>query len=325
MKKRLFAMLLVVVMVFGILPVAAAGENPEIQKVNMTLGSILGINFKVNANGSDMSGYKVRVTIVSDGSTQVIDQYKMDGDLYVYTAKLPAHRLPETLKIELMNGDTVVQTEENWTVNSYLDDLVKINPEHTQLQALAAALKDYGAYAAYYAAPTGTAPSSAAVEAVQQSDLTAYCFTIKTANAALRAVAALYIDDACDLRVKFDSAAWEGNSLLINDEADVVTEEDGKIVYNRGDLLPQDWSELYNIKAVNADGTVVYEINYGVLSYAYIALGREKEAQTGLNGLLKAMYLYQQAAVAYINGSDEIIENGPIDEDDGPSIDFGGF
>ncbi len=324
MKKRIFAMLLVIAMAVGMLPVVAGATSdatPEIKKVNMVLGGILGINFKVDAKGADMSGYSVRVTVGADAST-AISTYAMEGNLYVYTFKLPAHKLPQSLKIELLNGSTVVQTEESWTVASYLEKLMGYNQDHAQLAALADALNNYGAYAAYYAEPTGSAPAVAAVEAVEQANIDYQHQILAGSVAGLGAAAALYLDDACDLQIKFSAAAWGENSLYVNDNKVKTNEVDGKVVYELAELVPQNWSKEYTVEVKDAGGNTVLKYTYSALSYAHAVLGYAQEPQAGLYGLVKAMYLYQKAAVDFINCDAFVDENGPIDEDDGPVIEF---
>ncbi len=324
MKKHILSMLLIMVMVLGMIPVlASAATTPSIEKVSMTLSGILDVNFKVNANGNDMTGYSVRVTIGSDETSQSITSYTVDGSLYVYTAKLPAHRLPEAMKVELLDADgTAVQTKESWTVATYLEAVKAANADMT---ALVDALQNYGTYAAYYADPNGTAPAVAAVEAVEQSAMEGSRMElVKTAN--LGATAALYIDDACDIRVKFDATKMGENKLLVNGKEVTLTADGTKLVYDIEEILPQDWSKLYNFQVVDADGNAVMEFNYSVLSYAYVALGKSAEAQTGLNGLLKAMYLYYAAAAgiselddAYFiqwSASDEAKEILTVEEDE---------
>ncbi len=300
--KKLLSMLLVVVMVLGMLPVMASAETatatPQITKVNMTLNGILDVNFKVDANGADMTGYSVRVTIGSDATSQVITEPTVEDGLYVYTAKLPAHRLPEAIKVELLNGEGVaVQTKTDWTVASYLSDLSASKPSNAELADLVADLGNYGDFAAAYAA--GETITDATVDAVTQSNLEAYKHTILTYNAALKPVTALYLDDACDLRVKFNAEAFDGSTLYIDGTDVEVSTVDTQVVYAIPEILPQNWGKLYNIKVVNAEGATTFECNYSVLSYAYLALGRNTEAATGLNALLKSMYLYSNAAIAY--------------------------
>ncbi len=277
---------------------------PVIETVNMALGGILDINLMVNANGADMSGCKVQVTVGDDTTGQVITDSTMEGDRYVYTAKLPAHRIPESLKIELLSGDTVVQTKTDWTVASYLKKTVENDVDNEPLAKLVDALNHYGAYAAYYNDPEGTQPgvdAAAAIGDVSRDNLLTYRLQLKKAVPGLNSTAALYLDEACDIVLKFDAAAWENYNLLVDGQTAKVESEEGKMVCKIAELLPQNWSKYYNIKVTDAQGELIMEYDYSVLSYAYSVLGKASELQTGLNDLMKAMYLYQKAAVEYIN------------------------
>ncbi len=294
MKKRVLSMLLVLVMVLGMVPVmaGAATATPEITQVSMTLSGILDVNFKVMSNGADMSKASIAIT---GAAAQTIESYTRDGDLYVYTAKVPAHKLPEAMTVSLVYDGAAVQTE-SWTAwSSYLSKLTGSN----ELTALAAALNSYGTYAAAYAAGTATEQ----ISGITAAELTAYK-PVVTVNGNLAAVAALYLDDAVDLRVKFNEDAWlDGYQLVIDGEnAQAVSDGNGKLVYTKEGLLPQSWSHMYDIKVVSGE-EIVYQVSYGVNSYVYQALKKETEAAVGLNNLLKSMYAYGEAAEAYAPGS----------------------
>ena len=142
--KKLFAMLLVVVMVFGMIPVYAGAATvtatPSIDQFSMTLNGILDVNCMVSANGANMDDVMLRFTIGDGISVQEISDYTRKGDYYVFTASLPSHRVRETLKIELLSGDTVVQTKLDWTVEGYLDAVKNADPTNTALVQLCDAL-----------------------------------------------------------------------------------------------------------------------------------------------------------------------------------------
>ena len=72
-------MLLVVVMVFGMIPVYAGAETtaatPSIDSFSLTLNSILGVNCMVDANGASMDQVKLRFTVGDNISVQEITDY----------------------------------------------------------------------------------------------------------------------------------------------------------------------------------------------------------------------------------------------------------
>ncbi len=293
MKKRVLSVLMVLAMVLSMVPVfaSAATQTPEITQVSMTLSGILDVNFKVASNGADMSKASVAI---AGSAAQTIETYTRDGDLYVYTAKVPAHKLPETMTVSLVYDGTAVQTE-SWTANA--DYLSKLTGD---AEALASALNSYGTYAAAYAAGN----AGTAIDGVTAEQLAAYKPTITVNSKTLGAVASLYLDDAADLLVKFNESAWgEGYQLTIDGEnAQVTSDGNGKLVYTKEGLLPQDWSRMYEIKVVNGDETV-YQVSYSVYSYIRAALKNAKEVAPGLNNLLKSMYAYGSAAQAYAPAS----------------------
>ncbi len=294
MKRRLLATLLVLTMLLGMVPVmASADSTPQIVSTSLVLNSILSLNIKTGLTDGSASAYEVYVTVGEDTEPQVLTSE--DG---TFTAKLLAHRMHEEVKIALVSGGYEMDTA-TWTLSDYISGLKEQYPDDTKLIALVDALASYGSYAAYYADPTGTAPAIESVEGVVQSDLDAYAHTVTVKNGTgLNPMTSLYLDEACDLRVKFNASAWQENILYIDGEAVEVTEADDKVVYELTQLLPQDWGKSYSIAVSDGESTV-FECSYSVLSYARTELGKAAEAQTGLNGLLRAMYLYSEAAAAY--------------------------
>ncbi len=304
MKKRILAFLLAIVFVVGLLPVTALAESgqPEFKKVNMTLSGVLNVNFKVASNGADMDTYSVKATIGED--VQNITDYTKEGELYVYTADLLAHKMHETMTVQLMNGDTPVGEPKSFTVNDHVEALKELYAGDAELSAMLDAMVNYGTYAGYYANPVGEAPNVSAVEAITAESFAPYAFQVKQPNAGLKAVASLYLHRACDLRIKFNAEAFAGCKLLVNGE-EVETQTVGdQEVYILPELLPQDWGTAYSFQVQDSTDTVIYEVEYSVLSYAWSALKRASEAQTGLNGLLKSLYPYNGATVAYADAND---------------------
>ncbi len=304
MKKRILAFLLAIVFVVGLLPVTALAETaqPEFKKVNMTLSGVLKVNFKVASNGADMSTYSVKVTVGED--VQSITDSTKEGELYVYSADLLAHKMHEEMTVQLMNGETPVGEAKTFTVQDHVDALKELYDGDAELSAMLDAMVNYGTYAAYYANPVGEAPNVSAVETVTAESFAPYAFQINTPNADLKAVASLYLHRACDLRIKFNAEAFDGCKLLVNGEEAATELVGDQVVYILPELLPQDWGTAYCFQVQDSTGAVVYEVEYSVLSYAYSALKRATEAQTGLNGLLKSLYPYNEATITYADAND---------------------
>ncbi len=246
-----------------------------------------------------MTGYSLRVTFGDNEEPSVLTDASGDGQNIVYTMPISAHRLNSEVKLELVCNGEVLECE-TWTMYGYCAALKESYSDDTQLLTLVDALYAYSTYIAYYADTETEAPFIDAVESLDAAELCEYVHTVTKPNGiGLHPCAALYLDDACALRFKFDAAAWEGCTLYVGGVAVEVTEVGSQVVYEIANLIPQDWGTAYNVQVTDSEGTVVLNMDYSVMSYAYARLTQAAEAQPGLNGLLKAMYLYHKAAKAY--------------------------
>ncbi len=266
---------------------------PAITGTSLVLESILRLQIYVTGQEPVL-----RVTVGETEQT-LTDYTDRDGKL-TFEVALPVHRLQESVTMELLVAGQVADTK-TWTYEGYSDSLRQDFSENTSMMTLLESLDDYGSYARYFADPVGEAPNADTVEVVTKAELQpfAHKFVISSALG-LQAVASLYLDDACDLQIKFNAAAWNGYTLYINGEAVTVTAAGQQMIYVIRELMPQQWDDVYEIRVANTAGETVYQFTYCVLSYARAQLGMAQESKTGLNGLLKAMYLYNRAANDYI-------------------------
>ncbi len=275
----------------------------QIVSCSLSLNGVLGVNIKVDSLLADVTGYTVEATV--DGrQTQILDTCYSEDGLFVYTADLMTHDVHKDIQIVLKNGDEIIQ-QGVFSFDSYHQALSTMYPEDTSLLALLESLSNYGSYGAYYADNTVELTPVEAVEAVTQSDLADYKQTVTANSSDLGTVAALYLDVACDLRIKFNTAAFEGCTLTVNGQqidSGVLYESDQYTVWTAIELIPQRWSEFYEVVITNDSGELL-NMHYSVLSYIYSCLGNATELKTGLNGLLKAMYLYQIAVSEYVAAS----------------------
>ncbi len=310
MKKRILALLLALVMIVSTLPTAAfaaEGETvtaPEIKSVSMTLNGVLNVNFKVEANGTDMTGYTLKVT-PQLGRVQEIKTYTRDENhYYVYTAQLPIHRLTkDVLAVALLNGSGSEVDSGTFKFEDYAE---KVNEVLPAIADLTAAMENYGNYAAYYANPTGTVPNVSDVESVTAADLAKYAHKLLTYTGSVVPSVSLFLDDACDLRF---SNIGEGCTLYVDGKE--VTLTNG--AYAIEELLPQNWDKAYTFEVKNGS-TTAFKVQYSVLSYVYAKLKKTAEEKTGLNGMLKAMYLYHTEVENYMgaNGLHQWVETPDV-------------
>ena len=306
-------MLLVVVMVFSMIPVSAGAETaaatPSLEQFSMTLNGILDVNCLVAANGADMDQVSLRFTIGDNISIQEITEYTRRGDDYVFTASLPCHRAPESIKMELLVGNTVVQTKTDWTVRGYLDDVKASNPSNAELCQLCDALWNYCAYAAWNAhdAESVNVPE---VEAVTAENIGAgYAYTT-TSTEKVYYGASLLFSDAIDIRYYFIQSKMSDYTVAINGKnvaAAGTANVNGTdmVYYEVTRLMPQQFDDGNTVTVSDGENEIFELNNYSAYTYIYNML-RKSSTSDKLRGLVKAMYLYSVAAEQY------------IDEDDGP-------
>ena len=301
--KKLFAMLLVVVMVFGMIPVYAGAEaaaaTPSMDQFSLTLNGILGVNCMVAANGASMDEVKLRFTIGDDISVQEISDYTRRGDYYVFTASLPSPRAVEALKIELLSGDTVVQTKTDWTVKGYLDAVKEADPTNTALVQLCDALWNYCTYAAWNFCDA-EAVNVDAVEAVTAEDIGAGYAPTVTSTESVYYGASVIFSDAVDIRYYFVESKMGDYTVAINGtNVEPAGTKNGLVYYELEALKPQQYNDGNTVTVSNGE-TQIFELNnYGVYSYLYRML-KKGTSEDKFLGLLKAMYLYSIAAEQYI-------------------------
>ncbi len=315
MKKRILALLLALVMIVGIIPATAladdSAQTPEITNVNMTLNGVLNVNFKVDAYGANMTGYKLEATIGTDTKKQVITEYTRDDKgRYVYTIDLPAHRMTEDITVILLDAsDNSVETSK-FNVKTHYVEKVTEQTYTAEMVALVNAMWNYGQYAAYYA---GRAEDPAVTEVtdVQASALEAYKYKLHTKPNGVTANMSLYLDRSCDLCMSFGGD--DTYTLYIDGSAVEMTDN----AYAIEELIPQNWDLAYNIKLVDSSNTTVFETDYSALSYMYNQLKKtgDKAIPEKLAKLLKAMYLYYSAVESYVN------KNGLHDSVVTPNVD----
>ena len=300
MKKRIISLLLNVAILISTLPIIASADAAEteasLKSVSLTLDGILSLNVKVDPGSvSDMSGYKVKFTVGEETPWECTEPtYNESTNLYVYTAKIPAHKLHNSVKVELLNANSEAVDESGWTLDAYLASIVEWDGG---LSDLAYALDLYAKTAAAYAADSeSTAPEAS----VEQAALEAYkCESVIAGDVIPSAV--LLLNDACTLRVQISAEKWaDGYSLLIDGEAKELAhdETEGVYYYDIKDIRAQDWDKKYVVEIADSTSTV-FKCNYAVLSYVYTVLGAPENYAKELN-LLKSMYLYSQGADDYI-------------------------
>jgi len=262
---------------------------------SLSLEGNIGVNFYMELDESVLSdeaaymqftlgGKELLAVMVSDVKESTAE---VNGKTYyIFKCGVPVKDMQTEITAQLILGNGSRGTLYTYTVREYADYI--LNPENGYDDvtiALVNAMLNYGDYAkAYFAGETLAATE--VTEAVTADTLREFEGNIKGTE----------LNDTADM--------YYGSSLLLKSETILrlyFTEEvEGSI--KKGDLYCIDIPniaahELHKNIETEVDGII---ITYSPLSYAYQVLNSES-AEDSLKNLMKAMYLYHQAAKAYVN------------------------
>ena len=206
--------------------------------------------------------------------------YVNETDSYVFKCGVPVKNMDTEITAQIILSDGRKGSVYTYKVKDYADYIVGGNGGYSEETiALVEAMSDFGDYAsAYFADET-----VGAIPEVTEAELTA----LETYKGTVP-----------------EDSSYCGSSLLLKSNTVIrhyFTEKVTEDAAKKGDLY---YIESEGIPAHELGKSIVtevgdMEITYSPLSYAYIALGRDGDADN-LTSLMRAMYQYYQAAQEYL-------------------------
>ncbi len=223
----------------------------------------------------------------------------VDGDLtyYVFSCEVPAKLMDSAIKSYLVYGDETVGTEYVYSVAEYADILLNdTTGKYDDAKDLIEATANYGDFSkAFFAGEDIVATD--AMNAVTADTLASYEHTI---NGTLAEGISIYgvnliLESETSIRVYVKVA--EGHTI---DEYALQVDGIGVTAKENGDYY---YIEISDISAKDLDTEFVvtigdYTLELSALSYAKIVL--ESGSDVALTKVMQALYLYNQAANAYL-------------------------
>lgn len=261
----------------------------------VTLGGNIGVNFHMllaDSVISDSGAYmqfelpdgKVSSMPVSYAKQSVID----GTEYYVFPCEIPAKEMSEDITAQIILGDgTAVGTKQTYSVSDYADSINK--GDYTdETKALVKAMTDYGDYAKAYF------NNSIVTTTIENNAVTAEIL----ADFSMKSSGSLP-----------DGIKYYGSSLLLESDtalrhyfrvADGTGVENYNFSGNKGNYYYIDVADIQaNMLGKTSNVTVGdYTISYSPMSYAY-AVMKSNTASDNLKNVVRALYLYNQAAVNY--------------------------
>ena len=277
------------------------GEAPtaSFDSASLTLDGTIGINYYMNISdeyASNESAY-VLLTDANGETTQAeIPAPEMDGT-YKFTVHVAAKDISKTVSAQLFVDGVAVSEAGEYSVVAYCNTVLNASAGKysDKLIALATALLDYGNASDNYFNGANNA-FIGSVSSITVDDLSVYAVTQE--NSLPEGVSinelSLVLESETSLKIYFTAASLNG----------IVCKVGGVTVSPTATGRANEYCiTIENIAAKNLG--VAYEIiigdyvvNASALTYAYSALSYDG-ASAGIVDVVKALYLYNQAAIAY--------------------------
>ena len=284
-----------------------AGAPSELNGYSISLSGDIGLNFFMNLSEEVLndSGAKVRITL-PDGSTKDIPVNSVTAgeNGYQFTADVAAKEMTENVTAQVLLSNGTKGEIYTYSVKQYADELLADNSVSDKTKALVKAMLNYGGYAQEYfsyntanLASADLTDAEKSLDAVTEDELSFCEYTLKGSDTGISYKGSkLSLESKTAIKHYF--ALAEG--AKINDYTFKVGGNVATPVKS-GDMY---YVTVENISAQNLATDYAVQVGklrltYSPMSYAYSAL--TKTDKTALQNVVKALYLYNQAADSYVN------------------------
>ncbi len=257
-------------------------EVSPIVSASVTLDSILGVNFKINAPEGGVVKLKV-------GDAEAAE---VTGVEDIYTVSVMAQDMLKDITAFVYDEAGNELDSKTFKLADYVETIKATENETAETKALAEALFNYCQNAAKvkgnYEGTVNTL-KELSENAFDGHDINITTGTLKTATMYC------YLDEACELRLRLKS---EGYTVLLDGEAVTATQSGETWVYGTGKLLAQEYDNAYTFVVQNSEGDTVLSVTGSVLAYLGKIIQRNNST-ADMQNLLISMYHYYTAAAAY--------------------------
>ncbi|MBR4768712.1 MAG: hypothetical protein IK088_07030, partial [Lachnospiraceae bacterium] len=271
----------------------------QIVSGTVTLGESVAMNFNVDLDG--ITDASVKVTM--NGSTETITEKTDNGNgTYAFTLKLDPSQLADTFTAELMDGETVVSTLEDYSVKAYCDALAAKYSNDAELMALIADLLEYAAAAQTFTGHNTANPANdlawVASHKTAYSDVATDRLVTGAGDAGASFEAAyLNLYDSVSVRFKVGGTDKENlTAKLFRNGAEVEFETIGSLIEMRSDRIkPTEYDSQFEA-VLYRSGAEIQRVRYSVKSYV---ASYQNASDNALKTLVQRLYQYGVSAKAY--------------------------
>lgn len=302
---------------------SSAGLSAMVKSYSLTLEGQIGLNFRVQIP-EDLLGRVHAVLVYKGTETAVEFGSPLSGTTNEYrvTFRVPAKEIgnPVGLRIETEDGQTVplvnsggaayVDNTAQYSVADYctITNVGQYDPNGRveQLNALVSALQNYGAYALAFFNSGDADPGLASTPDFSSVILSDYDIVKDGAVEGLSQTSMfLTLESETTINLRFEVA--DGHSIeeyifRYGDTALSPEENNGSYLIRISNIPAKDLGTPITVKVTSREETL-FTVTCSALTYAQLVLNNSTLSQnTALCKTVKAMYLYNQAAIAYFEG-----------------------
>ncbi len=278
---------------------------------SLTLEGEIGVNFYMNLTEKTLADRNVKVVFTVAGKTTevpVTDGVQTENG-YRFTCKVAAKQMSDEITARVVLGDGTQGKAFRYSVRQYFQNRLASPDVSAEMQALAAAMLNYGAAAQNYFgyrtedlanAGMGFAPVTVLDAGALESYKGTVNYTDKNTAGITVRYGTLVLESTTIVRAYFQLKEGEeiGNyRFTVNGKEVTPTKSGEQYVVDSEGIVAKRLNENCTI-VVEKDGAVVLTMHYGAWSYAYSKLSSATASET-LKMLVSALYAYHQAASAY--------------------------
>ncbi len=286
----------------------------KLQGYNLTLGGEIGLNFYMSLFDAALSADDTYVRFTVGGRTLIdsLDKSEIEtvnGTLcYRFTALLAAKEMTETVTAQLISGESKGKIY-SYSVREYADYIIEnkaSNPEYAAAEGLVRAMLDYGAASQvffeyrtdYLANQSLTAGDLTSVIA---DTFKAYAITEEQGgNLVTVAGSRLSLESTTTLKL-YLSAKTDAPLTFTYKGEELIPSVDGAFLcLSLTNITSKSLGE--DVEITVTDGNETVTVRYNVFAYCSVVFSDSTTEYTdALKDTLRALYLYNLAAIDYFN------------------------
>ena len=310
--KKLFALLLVVSLLAGMLAIGASAEGgAQIVSQQLSLGDDLTMRFDVAVDSQYQDSSVICVeTAGTSASYTVSEMTAGDNGNYQVYVKLAAAQMNDNIAVTVSAGETVL-AEGNYSVRKYCQYLLD-NDYTDATKQMAKELLNYGAKAQTYFVydAENLANAGNEIETTAEIPTKGYDMTVEGQVAGIACYGtSLLFKNRIAIRYYFTAPNGIGGyTFTANGTAYEASEnQDGLYYVEVPGINPQEMDKAVELTVSNGTDNLV--IGYSPMSYM-VRMSAKESSSANLKALLKAMYSYHLAAKAFLGV--EVNDNRPV-------------